>query len=81
MCPFWEFNGAGIVYPFLRFKRTYNWWSSSVDTDFTHEQKQVLAKIPPHGYHYIWDEDNSHQRRFIPVRTMLSWAEEMAKYG
>jgi hypothetical protein len=37
MCPFWEFHGHNIVYPFLRYKRMVNWWSNSIDRDFTHE--------------------------------------------
>ena len=72
--PFWEYYKHKQIRAFMHLKRALNLWNDdSIDQDFSFEQKQKKEKVPQHGFHYVWDDKNSYQRRFVPIRTMVSW--------
>ena len=51
----------------------------TIDKAYVFEQKESKEKHSDHVYHYIWNKNSPYQRRWIPLRTMLSFDNELQK--
>ena len=81
MAPFWEFASPSQLQLLLglyqwRFKCSSE---QALNRAYVFEQLEAASKHSDHVYHYVWNLGNRYQRRWIPLRTMISFEEEIQK--
>lgn len=80
VCPFWDMGGGskGSAEVLIKVKKFFAGFSDKrIDRDHFMEMSSKWDDVEDYCYHFDFDVTNSNQRIFLPVRTMMSFIDEM----
>lgn len=77
--PFWNLKDIDMITRFDWFYRMQ--LQVGGDQAMCAEVDMNPTKVPEHLHHWVYDRDNRIQRRFYPVRNVVTWLNEIKQIG
>ena len=80
VAPFWDMGDGmrGMMTKLLNMKKFFNFYNTKrIDRAHFMDFSTKWEEVEDYNYHFEFDQNNSNQRVFVPVRTFMSIVDEM----